>query len=202
MSNQWVSSLCRWEPDESELKAILPIQANEEVTACYLDDHAQLYAERQAFLLANWGFTCNCRQCFTSKSKREASNKQLKRYQVIRERYIGDDNAENWEILGFQECWARIEEGIRLLTREERYNEVADCWESLFHLAVGYGEHAKALDAGRGWIAELARTGDILEEVELRCLRDPEILEDWGRFIKAVDNEVSTPLHMLPIADE
>jgi len=126
----------------------------------------------------------------------------LARYRVIRERYIGHDNAENWEILGFQECWTEIKEGIRILKSEERGHEIADCWESLFHLSVGWGEHAKALDAGKGWIAELARTGEFLEGDELTCLKDPETLEEWGRFIKLAEVEVNIPPYPTPMADD
>jgi hypothetical protein len=126
----------------------------------------------------------------------------LARYRVIRERYIGEDNAENWEILGFKECWTKMKEGIRLLEGAERYNEVADCWESLFHLAVGWGEHAKALDAGKGWIAELARTGEFLEGAELECVKDPEMLEDWCRFIRVAEIEVNIPSYPTPMADD
>jgi hypothetical protein len=137
-----------------------------------------------------------------SKAKREASDKRLARYQVIRERYIGDDNAESWEILGVKECWTNMKEGIRLLENEERYNEVADCWESLFHLSVGWGERAKALEAGKGWIAELARTGEFLEGAELECVKDPENLEEWCRFIRVAETEVSIPSYPTPKADE
>ena len=126
----------------------------------------------------------------------------MARYQVIRERYIGDDNAENCEILGFQECWTKIKEGIRILKSEERHNEIADCWESLFHLSVGWGEHDKALDAGKGWIAELARTGEFLDGDELNCLKDPESLEEWCRFIKVAEVEVSVPVYMLPMTNK
>jgi hypothetical protein len=161
-----------------------------------------LYADRQAFLLANWGFTCSCVQCYTSKTKREASDKRLARYQVIRDRYIGHENAENWEILGFQDCWTKMKEGIRLLESEERFNEVADCWESLFHMSVGWGDHTKALDAGQGWIAELARTGEFLEGDELKCVKDPENLEEWCRLKSVAEVEVSSPSYIPPPADE
>jgi hypothetical protein len=155
-----------------------------------------MYADRQAFLLANWGFTCTCVQCSISKSKRDASDKRLARYQFIRDRYIGHENAENWEILGFQDCWTQIREGIRLLESEQRYNEVADCWESLFHMSVGWGELTKALDAGKGWIAELARTGEFLEGDELMCVKDPENLDEWYRFVNVAEAEVSVPSYM------
>jgi hypothetical protein len=176
--------------DLIELKAILPIAVNEEVTACYLDDHTELYDPRQSFLLENWGFNCRCERCPTSRTKSMASDKCLARYRVIRERYIGHDNSENWEILGFPECWAKMKEGIRLMEVEERYGEVAQCWESLFRLAVGWGEHAKALEAGKGWVNELVQRGQSLDDAEMRCLRDPETVAEWCRFTEVAEIEV------------
>ena len=182
--------------DATVLKAILPIRANDEITACYLDDHAELYADRQAFLWSNWGFHCSCNQCYQSKIKRIASDNRLKRYRVIRERYVGHDNTENWEILGLQECWTKLMEAIRLVEREERYSEVAECWESLFHLAVGWGEHERAMEAGKGWVKELGRAGEQLDGPDMDCVTNPEITDGWCRFIEK--EEIVVSRHSLP----
>lgn len=126
----------------------------------------------------------------------------MKRYRVIRDRYIGNDNSENWAILGFQECWIKIKEGLRLIEREERYREVADCWESLFHLSVGWGEHAKALEAGKEWMSELARTGDMLKGAEFECTKNPETVDGWCKFLEIAEIEVSLSSHLPPFPDQ
>jgi hypothetical protein len=178
-----------------ELKAILPIKANKEITACYLDDHTELFAERQAFLYDNWGFRCSCRACSKlGRMETMMRDQPLRQYRVIRDRHVGHDNAENWQILGFMECWAKLQEGRRLVEKTQRYDEMASCWESLFHLAVGWGEQKKAIEAGLGWVDELARRGEFLEAEELQCTRNPETVEGWGKFIEVADVEVSPSL--------
>ena len=82
-------------------------------------------------------------------------------------------------------------EGIRLVEREERYSEVAECWESLFHLAVGWGEHERAMEAGKGWVKELGRTGERLDGPDMDCVKHPEITDGWCRFIEREEIVVS-----------
>jgi hypothetical protein len=183
-STGWVSgtiTLCEVRTDCLELKAILPIASNQEITASYLDDHTELFDERQALLQEYWGFKCG--QCSLPKPLRLASDDRLRRYRLIRDRYIGDDNAENWQIFGFRDCWGNIQQAIDLLEKEERWTEIADCWESLFHVAVGWSERSEAIEAGRSWAAELAKTRDHLSDFERQCIEKPEDLEDWRRYI-------------------
>lgn len=178
--------------DLIELKAILPIAPNQEITASYLDDHTELFNERQEILYQYWGFRCRCEQCLLPKSLQLASDVHLRRYRLIRDRYIGNDNAENWQVFGFRDCWSKIKQAIGLLEKEERWTEIADCWESLFHVAVGWGERSEAIEAGRCWAAELAKTGDHMSDTERECIEKPEDLEHWCSLIGPEEIEVST----------
>jgi hypothetical protein len=177
--------------DGTELKAILPIADNEEITANYLDDQTELFASRQKFLFNQWGFVCRCKHCRLDIWQRKASDERLNRYRKIEEVFIGIENSENWELWGFENCWKKIKEGISLLKVEERYVGIAECWESLFHMSVMWGKSDEAFEAGRRWAKELSKTNDQLSPTILDQIEHPENLARWGEFVALDRIEVS-----------
>jgi hypothetical protein len=115
----------------------------------------------------------------------------LNRYREIEEEFIGIENSENWELWGFETCWKKIKESISLLKVEERYEGVAECWESLFHMSVMWGKSDRAIEAGRRWSEELAKTGNLLSSIILDQIEHPEELANWGEFVALNKVEVS-----------
>lgn len=85
---------------------------------------------------------------------------------------------------GFQSCWDELQTAISIIHKVKRYSELADCLESLFHLAAAWGELEKAKEAGVRWRLHLDQIGEPFISSELAILDRPNELDTWGEFLE------------------
>lgn len=167
---------------EIDFKAILPIPTGAEITACYLQDSALSFSERQAILQHSWSFTCTCPKCALSPALRHTSDRRLKEYRQIRDQYIGVENADIWQAVGRDETWRKIGRAIELLMQEDMQSEVADCWLSRHQASVRWGDARGAEEAGRRWLEEIGRAGDQVGRNDMKRLESFDKTPEWREF--------------------
>lgn len=168
----------------------MSIKSGEEVTACYPQDPALSFAKRQAAIHELWSFTCTCRKCSLLIAERNESDVRLRQYRSIRDRYIGADNEDTWKIVGFKETWVKIGQAIDLLVQEDLRSEVVNCWLSRFEASVRWGNEARALEAGKQWLKEVMKIGDVVSRDDMVTVKQVCKRIGWRAF-EAEEPEVS-----------
>ncbi|KAK5652639.1 hypothetical protein OQA88_10232 [Cercophora sp. LCS_1] len=130
-----------WNPGLSKLTihAIRDIPAGEEITISYVDGF-KTYAQRQARLLASFGFRCACSRCSTSRTERKESDARRKRLKELEDE-IGDGVGIVVTPLA---CLRKVREMVRLLEVEGMVGLIPRAYYDAFQVVIANGDQARA----------------------------------------------------------
>jgi hypothetical protein len=151
--------LCR-----SVLSAWRDIAQDQEITASYLDSVVVPYAERHAEIREKFLFSCVCPACSAPNAIRAASDRALRQYQALKDRWTprraecaeGDDESQevDEDDLSDYFVWASdmrraqadLVAAAKILRAEHKWDELGEVYDAAFHLSCisGNGTGAKA----------------------------------------------------------